>query len=277
VAAHIAYYEVLGLDSPPPDRKTVKRAYSKMLKVTRPEDDPDGFMRLRDAHDIALNIIAREAEAAAWRAEQELQQEDAHPTQAETSDAQTVSVDPGLTYEDIIQEDATVSGTGYSIGPSPSLDAPVPEPSVAAPDTTDDPKNYNDRENWNKLFREARQLDIDDYVDFEQLLLNKILTFHGYYDDDNAHFDRPEKLPQKFSPSIAASLFKTMSWDQVNKQGYYRGQQIEWLERRMIRRKHTLDTAVPVPQTSSGGTGKIWLILVAVFVLARILLALGDS
>jgi len=42
------YFEVLGLDAPPTDRKAVKRAYSKMLKVTRPEDDPEGFMRLRD-------------------------------------------------------------------------------------------------------------------------------------------------------------------------------------------------------------------------------------
>jgi len=38
--AQLSYFEVLGLDGPPQDRKTVKRAYSKQLKATRPEDDP---------------------------------------------------------------------------------------------------------------------------------------------------------------------------------------------------------------------------------------------
>jgi len=64
------YFEVLGLDAPPTDRKAVKRAYSKMLKITRPEDDPEGFMRLRDAHDYALDIVKWKAEEAAHASQQ---------------------------------------------------------------------------------------------------------------------------------------------------------------------------------------------------------------
>ena len=57
------FYEVLGLDAPPKDRRDVKKAYSKKLKVTRPEDDPDGFMRLRDAHDYALKWLSWQPKA----------------------------------------------------------------------------------------------------------------------------------------------------------------------------------------------------------------------
>jgi len=66
----------------------------------------------------------------------------------------------------------------------------------------DDPHHYNDREKWNILFRKARQLDIDDYVDFEHLLLERILHFHGYYYDNNPLFNTPEKMVQKLSDAV---------------------------------------------------------------------------
>jgi len=246
------YFEVLGLEAPPADRKAVKRAYSKMLKVTRPEDDPEGFMRLRDAHDQALDILRWRAEDAARQIENSHVESDiiATPQPKDTPPEPTdeALAEPGLTYSDMLPEpdpkaDAEPeSETSYAIGPTPNFDAPVtlfePPTPPAEPLIEDlnailaNPKHYNDREKWNLLFRKARQLDIDDYVDFEQLLMDTVLRFHGYF-DDHPHHETPEKMPQKFSPSITASLFKTMSWDQVSKMGYIRGIQIEWLARRM--------------------------------------------
>lgn len=292
MAAHLAYYEVLGLDAPPTDRKAVKRAYSKKLKVTRPEDDPDGFMRLRDAHDLALNILSRQAEGAAWDPQQ-VTVETSYTPDIEPSPEPSPEPAPAnsLTYEDMLPPPETtpapepVSDTSYAIGATPNFDAPVsfqaPREPPALPlieelnAMLDDPKQVNDRERWNILFRKARQLDIDDYVDFEQLLLDRILGFHGYF-DDHPHYNTPEKMPQKLTPSIAASLFKTMSWDQVKKQGYHRAQQIEWLERRISLRKRNPD-AVPIPQADSGGTGKVWMFLIGFFILVKIIQALAGS
>ena len=291
------YYEVLGLESPPEDRKTVKRAYSKKLKVTRPEDDPDGFMRLRDAHDIALNIIARQAEQAAWEARSEFTPPAIEPAPA--ADETTATPEPSLTYEDMLPEETAApepanldaapldaEDTSYSIGPTPGLDAPVihfePEAPKGPPLLEEletllrDPKNYNDRENWNQLFRKARQLDIDDYVDFEHLILDAVLRFHGYHDYDNPHYDKPEKLFQKLTPSIAASLFKTMSWDQVNTQGYHRGQQVEWLARRMQVHKRSAQ-AVPVPQPNSKGSGNVWMWIFGAFIILKIVQLLANA
>lgn len=47
---------VLGL-KPGADRADIRRAYARLLKTNNPEDDPQGFMALRAAHDAALNQL----------------------------------------------------------------------------------------------------------------------------------------------------------------------------------------------------------------------------
>lgn len=46
-------WNVLGLP-PDADSRTIKRQYAALLKKTRPDDDPDGFQRLREAYEAAL-------------------------------------------------------------------------------------------------------------------------------------------------------------------------------------------------------------------------------
>jgi hypothetical protein len=286
MAAPQEYFEVLGLNAPPADRKAVKRAYSKMLKVTRPEDDPEGFMRLRDAHDYALDVLRWQAEDAADTAQQitveTVQTVEQHASAIEAKAEASLSYEDMLPLENAEPAEAE-SETSYSIGPTPNLDAPVTlQEFVASPPLLDDldrllsdAKYYNDREQWNILFRKARQLDIDDYVDFEQNLLDRILRFHGYFEDHPNH-NSPEKMPQKFSPSITASLFKTMNWDKVSKMGYMRGIQIDWLERRMAIRRRGVDP-VPVPPTDTSGSGNVWMWIFGAFVVLKIIQALVNS
>ncbi|MEB0047617.1 MULTISPECIES: J domain-containing protein [unclassified Pseudomonas] len=45
------------------DARSIKRSYARLLKVFRPDEDPEGFQRLREAYEEALDI-------ARWRAEQ---------------------------------------------------------------------------------------------------------------------------------------------------------------------------------------------------------------
>ncbi|MEM7246400.1 MAG: J domain-containing protein [Acidobacteriota bacterium] len=47
-------WEVLGLTEGERDRKTIKRAYARELKLHRPEEDPEGFQRVRAAYETVL-------------------------------------------------------------------------------------------------------------------------------------------------------------------------------------------------------------------------------
>lgn len=63
-------WSVLGLE-PDADTRSIKRQYAALLKQHRPDEDPEGFQRLRDAYEQALN----------WSAEwQEVQAFDPAPT-----------------------------------------------------------------------------------------------------------------------------------------------------------------------------------------------------
>ncbi|MGB5825220.1 MAG: J domain-containing protein, partial [Pseudomonas mandelii] len=44
------------------DARTIKRSYARLLKTFRPDEDPEGFQRLREAYEEALGV-------AQWRAE----------------------------------------------------------------------------------------------------------------------------------------------------------------------------------------------------------------
>ena len=64
-------FVLLELDRDTATEKDVKRAYARRLKVTRPDEDPQGFMALRNAMEYALNDIRWRDEDAAYEDEAE--------------------------------------------------------------------------------------------------------------------------------------------------------------------------------------------------------------
>jgi hypothetical protein len=58
------YWSVLEIDAHA-DERTIKRAYARQLKTTRPDDDPDAFQRLRAAYEHALDALRHQEPAPA--------------------------------------------------------------------------------------------------------------------------------------------------------------------------------------------------------------------
>ncbi|MET1078627.1 MAG: J domain-containing protein [Pseudomonas sp.] len=61
-------WAILGLRSDA-DERAIKRSYAALLKVHRPDQDPQAFQRLRGAYEQALSLAHRRAETQAYEAE----------------------------------------------------------------------------------------------------------------------------------------------------------------------------------------------------------------
>lgn len=56
-------FELLGLP-PDADERSIKRAYAQRLRNARPDEDPAGFQRLREAYELALRLCRHRSETA---------------------------------------------------------------------------------------------------------------------------------------------------------------------------------------------------------------------
>jgi hypothetical protein len=94
-------WDILGTE-PSGDERTLKRAYAKRLKVTRPEDDPAAFQELREAYEYALRNAHLFAE--------ELQEQQMETVAAEAEAVATAPVEPAELWG-VIDETPPDAGT----------------------------------------------------------------------------------------------------------------------------------------------------------------------
>lgn len=91
-------WRVLGLKRGA-DRREVRRAYAVKLRVTNPEDDPDGFKRLREAYEAVLAQLDHQERRAAMAGPDDVEDVADEPEQDEPEDA-----DPETTAAPVIDE-----------------------------------------------------------------------------------------------------------------------------------------------------------------------------
>jgi hypothetical protein len=290
VSRQLDYWTVLGLDEPPKDRKSLKRAYAKRLKETRPEDDPEGFMLLRDAHDIGLRDIAYQQslhdqdELAPIETHSEARIEiettkvdDATKTESiVTSDIpqDILDTDSLKTEEDFdpveITSELDDEPTNIETLHDPNLGAPKFPLQVELTDLLDHPEKRYKRDNWAHIFRQANDLDIDEFSDFENGLLHLLLERSGFYTNPYGE----EETKPVTSQSIAASIFATLKWDEAQTANSYKAEGIAWLKRKLIKPQYAVShDGVTVPETPNNfWSANLWWVvgLVILFVqLAR--------
>lgn len=83
----MSHWQLLGLDTGA-DERAIKRAYARLLKVHRPDEDADAFQQLREAYEAAL-------EETRWREQWEAEEDD-YEVVTDTSVAAAVAQDSQL-------------------------------------------------------------------------------------------------------------------------------------------------------------------------------------
>ena len=127
-----AAWEVLGL-TPTPDQREIKRAYARLAKITRPDEDPAGFQRLRSAYDYVLER-ARHLETVA-AAQGPLEPERAEPVES-VEPATAAAAEPGA-VETISQSDAAAPvADAESIETAEAVELAEPTPPIRHPSPT---------------------------------------------------------------------------------------------------------------------------------------------
>ena len=191
------YYQILGLSEPPEDLKALKKAYAKKLKVTRPEDDPNGFLQLREAFEFGKRQFS--SKASVPRVSQTDKTNPApnsasNPAPTPVSNpnpASNPAPNPIIELKDFIVEEAGPEFTSESL----------------LRDFHEIMKSPNSREDsspWVELFEKVNDLSIDDYIQFEDSF--RLALLQAYERWSKVHRGSPPSLPRHIEKYIYRSV-----------------------------------------------------------------------
>lgn len=254
-------WSLLGLDGPTGDLKAIKRAYAKKLRVTRPDDDPEGFMALRDA-----------LENAKFAAQYHVEEEDyAHQEVViEPVDTATPEIESSAPAKDIpepehgftpLPEDKLIPDSHRPQKESKddgdvfdSLDRPAEEIAEDAPQEPEppyvppvkksnveqvmeelialykDPFGRLESRRWEKLLEDPRLDGIDEAIDFEDSFRCYLLDEFGYFDGDESRSNRKGN-PPLITTRIGTIIFNKMGWRDTRGRPLYVQDQVDWLRK----------------------------------------------
>ncbi|EKK5244001.1 hypothetical protein ACI00O_000486 [Cronobacter sakazakii] len=153
--------EILGLE-PGADERAIKRAYARLLKVCRPDDDPQGFQQLRDAYETALEQARR---GVADGDDDAFGDDDEHD-----DDTDMAAVAPDA-YRQI--DDPLLAQPVNEPEPAPAESAPAPPAPLYTPPRTTALLDGLNEENLNARWLEARAMG--ESREFEEAVLTRCL------------------------------------------------------------------------------------------------------
>ncbi|HDK7337915.1 TPA: hypothetical protein PTV96_000327 [Cronobacter sakazakii] len=153
--------EILGLE-PGADERAIKRAYARLLKVCRPDDDPQGFLQLRDAYETALEQARR---GVADGDDDAFGDDDEHD---DDNDIAAVAPDAYRQIDDPLQAQPVNEPE-----PVPAESAPAPPAPLYTPPRTTALLDGLNEENLNARWLEARAMG--ESREFEEAVLTRCL------------------------------------------------------------------------------------------------------
>lgn len=229
-------WEVLGLDGPTDDLKAIKRAYAKKLRVTRPDDDPEGFMALRDA----LEHAKYEAQFHVGAQDNDLGNavidpaSNANLTENHIVDVHGFTPMPEdklipLSHRSQDNEEAALEDEDAA-GRNPAEKTDVEQVMDAVIALLADPFGRAELSRWQTLLDDPRLDGIDAAIDFEDYFRCYLLDEFGYFDGNTEKSNQARKRPL-ITTRIGTYIFTKMGWREKEGRPLYMQDQLDWLRR----------------------------------------------
>ena len=245
-------WKILDIDPGTDDVRLVKRAYARKLKQTDSQEDPEAFMRLREAYEIALSIT-RQVNYS------QVSFEGLHETPiSEAQDQDEAWPQPNTEHEK--QTDR------YSFNP---IDV--------AFELFSNPNAYDSISDWENLFDHPSVVSIDGYIEFEWGLMNAMLQWRGYGGEGPPQIDR---IPE----NVLRLIFNQFDWyDETGIKSTEQKNALMWLWKdsglgvRSVARP-SMAARQPAPADGGGANwGGIFFIIMCVIAFSRFAFTLGDN
>ncbi|MGD8189081.1 J domain-containing protein [Brevibacillus ginsengisoli] len=192
----MSIWEIIGIE-PTDDVAAIKRAYAKKLKVHHPEDDPEGYQRLREAYDWAIKqagkkrIQERESEIVITSQSEDSNQSDQDDSDEIDDSELDIKTPPWIHFFEGHKEDPIYHSDKIS------------EFMQQVEDLYDNFFARIDREKWEQLLRSDVLWDID----LKQTISEQMLEFL----EDHRHLPR----------EIWLLLDNEFQWRNQERQIYY--------------------------------------------------------
>ena len=171
----MSHWQLLELD-PDADERSIKRAYARLLKRHRPDEDPDAFQRLREAYEASL-------EEARWRAQLDEDEDEAY-------------IEPPLTSSEPTLEYAPQASSAAPVDIAPAVRPP--EPSL---------------EQMQEWLAEGKERQVVDALR-DWLASDWLLPFERREQFEQNVLDLLDGAPH-WSPAFFEGVCEAMGWDEA--------------------------------------------------------------
>lgn len=218
--------DILGLSELPEDRRALRKAYAKKLRTIRADEDPEGFMKLRDALEHIEFLFTHN-----------IQMTD-HENQGAANDVGADTTLERVQPADINDSQPQMSPNAFDV-PSPIFSTSDASSITAAEmpqiyniideaiSVTQDPWKRNNLDTWKDIFERADLEDIDNFAEFENAMRHRFVELAWEAEQKNDSV----KVWREVDLNVAKFIFITFQWNLGDVGNAHIAEQVDYIRR----------------------------------------------
>ena len=267
---------ILGLTEMPEDRRALRKAYAKTLRTIRADEDPEGFMRLRDAMVHIEFLLEHNIKISDGN-----EQDETHNAIAvESLQIESLDDAPSSFSPHIFESAPPVSAHADSLAATRLEPLPIYGVIEDAIAVTQDPWKRNNLDVWKDIFERADLEDIDNFAEFENAMRQIFVQLA--WDAENG--EETAKQWKVVDLNVAKHIFVGLQWNLGDVGNAHIAEQVDYIRRyfKLITKSkrrgshHNIQTSShpPVETESKWNPDYVWIIVgfVCVINVLRLLL-----